>query len=439
MTVGTRIDRRRILVVEDSRTQAEALRSLLDEAGFDVEVAASGEAAIDKLRLEAVDLVISDVIMPGINGFELCTMLRQEETGGDTPFILLTSLRDPLDVVRGLECGADNYISKPFDPADLLARIERTFETSGLRGAAGAKGVIGITFLGRKFSIASGREQILDVLLSSFEDIVKANSALLEAEQARQTLFVQERRARVDADEARAKAEEANRTKSEFLAMMGHDLRTPLNAIGGYVELLTMGVRGPVTEAQVADLDRIQRNQRHLLALVTDILSFAKLESGEIPLELETAKLGTIAGSMESFIAPQAAARGITYEYLSCADIRVITDADRVQQILINLLGNALKFTPEGGRITMRCHLHGSHALVDVTDTGIGIPEGSLVTIFDPFVQVDANRGKREGIGLGLAISRKLAQALGGDIQVQSELGAGSTFTLSLPLAGEAE
>jgi signal transduction histidine kinase len=427
---------REILIVEDSRTQAEALRLLLDMSGFGVRVARTGEEALEVLRKQTSDLVVSDVVMPEMTGFELCRALRGDPKLRDTPFILLTSLADPLDVIRGLECGADNYVTKPYDPEQLLRRITRTFESRELRRQSAQNGPVDITFLGSRFTIQSDRVQVLDVLVSSFEDIVRTNAALRAVEEERERLYEQERQARVDAEEARRRAEEANRAKSEFLAMMSHDLRTPLNAIGGYAELIAIGVRGPTTDAQLADLERIRRNQRHLLTLVNDVLSFARLETGEIPLAIRNVRLDPIVRPLRAVIEPQAQARGIRYEYDGCgADVCVFADAERVEQILINLLANAVKFTPEGGAITMRCRSEAERAIIEVADTGVGIPDAKLELIFDPFVQVDNNRGKREGVGLGLAISRKLARAMNGDISVDSAEGQGSTFFLSLPLA----
>ncbi len=270
---------RTILIVEDSRTQAEALRALLDMSGFNVRVARSGEEALRDMRAHQTDLVISDVVMPEMTGFELCHALRSDPALRETPFVLLTSLADPLDVIRGLECGADNYVTKPYDPEQLLRRITRTFESRANRKKGVRDRAVDITFLGSTFTISSAREQVLDVLVASFEDIVRANTALRAVEEERERLYEQERQARLEAEEARRRAEEANRAKSEFLAMMSHDLRTPLNAIGGYAELIAIGVRGPTTDAQLADLERIRRNQRHLLTLVNDVLSFARLET----------------------------------------------------------------------------------------------------------------------------------------------------------------
>ena len=438
MTTPT--SRQRILIAEDSRTQAEALRSQLADAGFDVRVAKSGGAALTELRRDPADLVISDVIMPGMSGLELCRALRSDGQLRDTPFILLTSLADPLDVVRGLEAGADNYITKPYDPEQLLSHIDRTLVSRRHAVSTGKQPPIDISFMGDRFAIVSTREQILDVLLSSFEDVTKANTALRAAEEERARLYEQERIARAAAEEARARAEEANKAKSEFLAMMSHDLRTPLNAIGGYAELLAMGVRGEVNEAQLADLERIRRNQRHLLTLVNDVLNFARLETGEIPLTIKVQPLDPILRPLRVVIETQAANRKITYEYLGCdSDIKVAVDYERLEQILINLLGNAVKFTPEGGRISMACRDHdGEMAYIDVTDTGVGIPQSKIAAIFDPFVQAEDHGAKREGVGLGLAISRKLARAMGGDITVESVEGKGSTFTVSIPFVAPA-
>jgi len=436
MSTPTRATSRKILVVEDSRTQAAALRAQLAANGYDVRVAKSGVEALAELRRWKADLVISDVIMPEMTGLELCRALRHDPALRDLPFVLLTSLIDPLDVVRGLECGADNYITKPYELDQLLERIERTLESRHRRATRAPNDGIEITFLGSTFTIRSTRDQVLDVLVSSFEDVVRTNAALRAAEDERERLFEQEKQARLEAEEARARAEEANRAKSEFLAMMSHDLRTPLNAIGGYSELLAMGVRGPINDTQASDLERIRRNQRHLLALVNDVLSFARLETGEIPLHLDRVLLDSTVRPLRAAIEPQAHERGVTYEFVGCGpEVAVLADSERLEQILINLLGNAIKFTPAGGKITVTCASREGQGIVEVNDTGIGIPASKLSSIFDAFVQVDANQGKRDGVGLGLAISRKLANAMHGDITVTSTLGKGSSFVLSLPLA----
>ena len=238
-----------------------------------------------------------------------------------------------------------------------------------------------------------------------------------------------------DAERARADAEAANHAKSEFLATMSHELRTPLNAIAGYTELLEMELRGPVTAEQREDLRRIRRSQRHLLALVNDVLNFARLDSGYLQYDITDVPLGETLAEVEALVAPQLQAKGIAYELaLPPRSLTVVADREKLQQIVVNLLSNALKFTAPGGRIDVECDAPGSMVSITVRDTGRGVPDDKLEAIFEPFVQVErALTRETEGSGLGLAISRSLARAMNGDLTVASEVGIGSTFTLTLP------
>ena len=252
-------------------------------------------------------------------------------------------------------------------------------------------------------------------------------------------LLGESERARGEAEAARREAEAANRAKSEFLAVMSHELRTPLNAIGGYAELIELGVRGPVSAEQRADLERIQKSQRHLLGLINGVLNYARVEAGAVNYTVTTVPLADILATCEALVAPQMRAREIAFRRVAASpDLTVLADGEKLQQILLNLLSNAVKFTEPGGLVRLRAASRGvgAHAIVsiEVSDTGIGIAPEQLGRVFEPFVQVDAKLTRtREGTGLGLAISRDLARGMGGELTVVSTLGEGSTFTLTLP------
>jgi PAS domain S-box-containing protein len=246
--------------------------------------------------------------------------------------------------------------------------------------------------------------------------------------------------ARREAESARKEAELANRAKGDFLAAMSHELRTPLNAIAGYVELLQLGIHGDLTDEQRTSLARVRANQQHLLRLINDVLAFAKVEAGQLELDLTSFDAAELLDTILPLVAPQAAAKRIDFGVDECPPgLMAVGDLERVRQILLNLVGNAIKFTPPGGRVTLSCHPAGSCVTFRVRDNGPGIAIDQQQSIFDPFVQVERRLSNpREGVGLGLAISADLARAMDGSITVESTLGEGSTFTLELPSAAPA-
>jgi signal transduction histidine kinase len=247
-------------------------------------------------------------------------------------------------------------------------------------------------------------------------------------------LYESERAARKEAELARAEAENANRAKSEFLANMSHELRTPLNAIAGYVELLDMEIRGPITATQREDLSRIKASQRVLLRLVNDVLNFAKLESGHVAVTIKNIDIANVLGALEPLVLPQLMSKGLTFDTDSCSDeLHALADPEKLEQILLNLLSNAIKFTPAKGAIHLTCDSDDTTVSIRVRDTGRGIPPEKQDRIFEPFVRVDEGFNRpTEGTGLGLAISRNLARAMGGELSVNSVPGDGATFTLTL-------
>jgi PAS domain S-box-containing protein len=245
--------------------------------------------------------------------------------------------------------------------------------------------------------------------------------------------------ARLEIAAARAEAERANKAKSEFLAAMSHDLRTPLNAIGGFADLTAEGVYGPVNDAQRKVMARIRRAGNHLLTLINDILSFAKIEAGRVQLQITDVLVSDIVVSAGVMIEVQAAKKGLSFGAGPSTDrVRVRADRERMTQILTNLLTNAVKFT-DAGSITVGWRADDRAVHIDVRDTGRGIPADRLASVFEPFVQAGRSaEEQQQGVGLGLAISRELARAMGGDLTVESAVAQGSTFTLRVPRAADA-
>jgi signal transduction histidine kinase len=250
-----------------------------------------------------------------------------------------------------------------------------------------------------------------------------------------------------EAEQAREAAEKANRAKSQFLAVMSHELRTPLNAIRGYADLLDLEIEGPLTNSQRGQLKKIQRSEGHLLALIDDLLSYTQIESGRLSYNLQDISLRSVVEEAFVLTEPRAKAKSIQLA-ANLDDVgndRIRGDPEKLLQILINLISNAIKFSDEGGRVTIRCYegadSGGSPMVeIEVRDSGRGIPEDMLDEIFEPFFQIDNGLTRsNEGVGLGLAISRTLARGMSGEIRASSEAGAGSTFIVSVPASREGE
>ncbi|HEX7981352.1 MAG TPA: ATP-binding protein [Gemmatimonadaceae bacterium] len=491
----------RVLVVDDTEGNRYATSRLLRSAGFDVRESASGVEALEAVR-DHPDLIVLDVNLPDMTGFEVVERMRRSPEFASIPVLHLSaSFTSNADRARGLDQGADAFLTHPIDPTVFVATVralirastadrrtreamrewQATFDAlpdavvlldpecvvtranraamqlfghadravlgAPLRSALEAR--FGEAHVAMADDVESGTP-ITKAVYRLGEDAyeVTTDPVTVDGEVARTVCIMadvserfaaeQEREALLlVAEHARLDAEAANRAKSEFLAVMSHELRTPLNAIGGYAQLLELGIRGPVTEQQRVDLERIMRSQTYLLSLINDVLNFAKIESGHVQVELEDVPVDELVGGTSDFVRPQLRERGLAFSLSACPpSLRVRADREKVQQILLNLLSNALKFTPSGGEIALSCLEEGGFVSIAVRDTGLGIALEKLASIFEPFVQVDRRfKREQEGIGLGLAISRELARAMDGDLTVESSEGAGSTFVLRLPKA----
>ena len=254
-------------------------------------------------------------------------------------------------------------------------------------------------------------------------------------------LYAAERRARADAEEARARADaariradEASRAKSDFLAVMSHEFRTPLNAIAGYAELIEIGVHGPITDEQRTALSRMRTSQRHLAGLVNEVLDYARIEAGAVQYASEPVLLADVIATCEALTAPQMREKALRFVRHGVDGAVVRADREKLRQIVLNLLSNAMKFTDADGTIMVTTERRGANVALHVSDTGCGIDPDQAARVFEPFVQADYRHTREHGgVGLGLAISRDLARGMGGDVSVVSAVGIGSTFTLTLP------
>lgn len=433
-----------ILIVEDSPTQAERLRRLIQSKSYRVRVAANGQLALTLMREHRPDLVLSDIIMPEMNGYELCRAIKADADLSTIPVILVTALNDAKDIIRGIECGADNFIRKPYSEDYLLSRISHMLVNQQLRAQDDVDG-ISLILGEQKHNINAGRQQILDLLISTYEQAVHVNTELQARE--RQVIELNMRLAHhaaeletINGEIARKNEElaEASRMKSAFIANMSHELRTPLNAILGYTGALLMKLPGPLTVDQDKQLNTIRSSARHLLSLINDILDVAKIEAGKVTLALEPVQCQDLLNQTADTLRMLSLQKGLAL-VLDLPAEPIVIDSDRraLTQIIINLVNNAIKFTEQGTvKVALRQRIVEDHLLTEfsVTDSGAGIAQEDQSKLFQAFSQLDSTSTRHvEGAGLGLYLCQNLAALLGGSLSFSSEVGKGSTFTLALP------
>ena len=437
-----------ILIVEDSPTQAERLRRLIQSMRYRARVAGNGRLALEAIRQSKPHLVLSDIVMPEMDGYTLCRAIKSDPELRDIPVILVTSLMDPKDIIRGIECGADNFIRKPYAEDYLLNRIGHMLMNQKLRRNQNME--IGIAlYLGeQKHFINAERQQILDLLISTYEQAVQVNSELQARE--RQVIELNMRLANhageletINREIALKNLElaEASRMKSAFIANMSHELRTPLNAIIGFTGALLMKLPGPLTTEQDKQLNTIRTSARHLLSLINDILDVAKIEAGKVTLELQKVQCQSVVRDVVDTLRPLALQKNLTLE-LDLADTPIVLETDQraLTQILLNLGNNAIKFTESGSvRVSLTQRQGEGPQVIEfsVTDSGAGIREEDQAKLFQAFSQLDSTSTRHaEGAGLGLYLCQNLANLIGGSLFFKSDFGQGSTFTLALPRRG---
>ncbi|MBE9115677.1 response regulator [Lusitaniella coriacea LEGE 07157] len=377
-----------ILIVDDRPENLQVLSQTLAEQGYKVRGAVKGEMGIRAAISNPPDLILLDIKMPKMDGFTVCKRLKENPKTRDIPIIFLSALDETLDKVQGFTLGGVDYITKPFQIEEVLARVETQIKLRRLQ-----------------------------------QQLQQQNQQLQEE--------IKERR------KAEKAAAAASKAKSEFLANMSHELRTPLNIILGFAKLMNRDAS--LSLEQHENLQTINRSGEHLLELISDILELSKIESGIISLDEKDFDLYHLLDNLEEMFLVATENKEIELRFSIASDVPQYIKADekKLRSCLINLLSNALKFTPAGYiklRVSACRESEPFHILFEVEDTGVGIDRADLENVFDAFVQAQAGRQSAEGTGLGLSITRKFAQLMGGDITANSAIDRGSTFKLHIQL-----
>jgi signal transduction histidine kinase len=414
-----------LLLVDDHEENLLALEAILTDESYNLVRARSGRDALREVLARDFAIILLDVAMPDLDGYETASLIRQRERSRDTPIIFLTAnYRTDMHVFRGYSVGAVDYIFKPFSAEILKSKVAVFVELYNKREAL------------KRHSEALERahDELEDRVRARTQEIATANEAL-RAEIAERKRIEGERLELLERERrARAEAESVNRLKDEFLATLSHELRTPLNAILGWSHLLTLGKANAATSQRAVNI--IRNNAMAQTQLIEDILDVSRIIGGKLRLSLRAVDLaGVIEAALDS-VSPAVEAKSITIERnLECLE-PIAGDPDRLRQVFWNLLSNAVKFTPRDGRVTVRLRREGGDAIVSVEDTGIGIAPDFLPYVFDRFRQADGTATRRHGgLGLGMAIVRYLVELHGGTVRVESDgENCGATFTAAFPI-----
>jgi signal transduction histidine kinase len=445
-----------ILIAEDSPPQAKKLQRILEHQGYEVTIATNGLEALEMAQHHKPTLIISDVAMPEMDGYELCRRVKSEATLADVPVILVTSLSDPQDVIRGLECRADNFILKPYDARYLLSSIEFVLINRGTRETDQPGLGLEIYFEGQKHFISADRLQILNLLLSTYEaamqrtkELSLAQDRLQQTNSDLQQLTVElEHRVLQRTQKLKlysARLERSNRELRDFAQVGSHDLQEPLRKILSFGDRLKSKA-GDVLDEECQDyLRRMTNAAARMQSLITDLMTFSKVETNSQP--FVQINLGVLASEVSADLETRIKQTGGRVEI---EDLPTI-DADPMQmrQLLQNLIGNSLKYYREGvppvirissQKLEKRCQdsmdqndLAPQLCEILVMDNGIGFDEKYLDRIFTVFQRLHG-KGEYEGTGVGLAICRKIVDRHGGSITARSSPGQGATFVVTLPV-----
>ncbi|HYF60239.1 MAG TPA: response regulator [Burkholderiaceae bacterium] len=414
-----------LLLVDDNPSNLDALAAVLEPSGYRLIRAHSAQEALLALLDGDFAAIVLDIEMPGLNGIELAQLIKQRKRTRDVPILFLTAFHvDERDVLQGYVAGAADYLSKPIHPEILRFKISVFAE---------------LFRKSRALAVAN------DALSREVSERVQAQNALHEANEMLERRVHERTLELVRAVEnerlARAEAEAQGRLKENFLAVISHELRTPLNAIYGWCKVL--GRPGLDAAALARGLAVIERNALGQARLIEDLLDMSGIDAGHARLALQPVDVLEVLRTAVQATGPAAASAGLRIAGLDDVEPPPLSrrtvqgDPSRLQQVIGNLLNNAVKFTPRGGCVTVGLRSCDAHVEVSVEDSGEGIDAGSLAHVFDKFWQADSSTRRRHGgLGLGLSIVRQLVLQHGGNVSAHSEgVGRGARFVVTLPLA----
>ncbi|MEP6857177.1 MAG: ATP-binding protein [Gemmatimonadales bacterium] len=408
-------DRVQLLLVDDRAENLLALEAILEPLGQELTRATSGPEALKKVLETEFAAILLDVQMPEMNGFEVAEIIKSRERSRTIPIIFLSAIsKEDAYVFKGYSMGAVDYVFKPFNPDVLRSKV-----------------AVFVDLYMKQRQIQQQGELLRESQKRELE--LEHRTSLLEAE-ARSAAKLSQMNEELH--RRQIALEQAMGARNRFYASMSHELRTPINAVIGYSTLMLDNIYGPLNAKQKEGLQRTLKAARHLLELVNDVLDLSKIEAGKIELTLQPVMFPSLIEDLFVTVRPLADEYGSTLSLeMDGESFNIVSDPRRVRQILLNLLSNAIKFG-EGKPIRVVCrHSENGAADIDVIDQGVGIAKENIVRIFEEFVQV--SESKQPGTGLGLPISRRLAQLLDGSLTVRSTPGEGSTFSLTLPASLE--
>ena len=417
---------RKILIAEDSPTQALKLQMILEEKDYDVLVGTNGKEAlalIDESNLP--DLIISDIIMPEMDGYEFCSQVKQNSKTKDIPFILLTQLSKPDDVIKGLQAGADNFISKPYSNEFIFDRITDILLNREIRKRSPNLDIeLEIYFGGQKYKLNSNRLQILDLLLSTYYNAINKNQELEDKNDELKRLHKKLKISNVQ-------LQKLNDEKNQWLGIAAHDLRSPLATVTSFLYILEENA----TEEQKEIFPLVNMMLEYMLKLISEVLDYSKIEAGKLDLKKE---IFNIIPAMEESIMLNnilGAKKNIKVHLENSEqNINVNADKNKLQQIMDNLLSNAFKYSEHNTNVFVNIEVTENEVQIKITDQGKGIPAKELGKLFKPFAttSVKSTDGEKS-TGLGLVSVKKIVETHGGKIWVESEVGVGSQFIFTLP------